>query len=109
MTPPAARAGDSTVTGEPTGIWGASLVTWPGQAGPTAGCRHCGAVLGSLARGWEGIAGRVSLGPEDLGGDVRVHESLTAVAHVCPDCVTALWVDTEPAAGKSWRDFALHT
>ncbi|QUH03782.1 hydantoinase B/oxoprolinase family protein [Saccharopolyspora erythraea] len=108
MTPPASRPGDGAVEGEPTGIWGASLVTWPGQAGPTAGCRHCGAVLGSLAQGWEGIAGRVSLGPEDLGGDVRIHESLTAVAYVCPDCVTALWVDTEPAEGKSWRDFALH-
>jgi N-methylhydantoinase B len=106
---PATGTCGGTATGEPTGIWGASLVTWSGRAGSTAGCRHCGAELGCLSAGWEGIAGRVSLSPEDLGRDVRIHESLTAVAYVCPHCVTALWVDTEPAGGKDWQDFALHT
>jgi N-methylhydantoinase B len=38
---------------------------------------------------------------------VDVHGDLAAVAYVCPSCVTALWVDVEPAAGKTWRDFAV--
>ena len=103
MTAPAAPA--PAVTGEPTGIWGSALRTFPGPDGPSAACRHCGAGLGSLADGWEGLAGRVTLGPDDLGRDVRVHDALTAVAYVCPHCVTSLWVDTEPVAGKPWRDF----
>jgi N-methylhydantoinase B len=46
------------------------------------------------------------IGPDDLGRDVRVHGALTAVAYVCPHCVTSLWAGTEPVAGKPWRDFA---
>ncbi|MFI0815908.1 hydantoinase B/oxoprolinase family protein [Streptomyces sp. NPDC021098] len=110
MTAPAtgspAAPGIRTVTGEPTGIWGSALITVPGPGGPSAACRHCGTGLGSLSDGWEGLAGRVTLGPDDLGRDVRVHDELTVVAHVCPHCVTSLWVDTEPVAGKPWRDFA---
>ncbi|GAA2851537.1 hydantoinase B/oxoprolinase family protein [Pseudonocardia halophobica] len=90
------------------GIWGASLVTFVDDEGTRhAACRHCDTVLGPLGDGWESIAGRVVLGPEDLGSRVDVHADLAAVAYVCPECVTALWVDTEPVGGKDWRDFAL--
>ncbi|GAB3165081.1 hydantoinase B/oxoprolinase family protein [Amycolatopsis stemonae] len=91
--------------GEPTGIWGAALTIH----GEVASCRHCGTVLGELAGGWEAIAGRVPLGADDLGARVEVHPDLSAVAYVCPHCVTSLWVDVEPAAGKTWRDFALQS
>ncbi|WP_020419336.1 hydantoinase B/oxoprolinase family protein [Amycolatopsis sp. ATCC 39116] len=94
--------------GEPTGIWGAALVTHRTADGLTGSCRHCGQVLGDLTGGWEAIAGRVVLGADDLGARVEVHGDLAAVAYVCPHCVTALWVDVEPAGGKTWRDFALH-
>jgi N-methylhydantoinase B len=90
------------------GIWGASLVTFADPDGRRhAACRHCDAVLGPIGEGWEAIAGRVVLGPEDLGSRVDVHADLATVAYVCPECVTALWVDTEPVRGKDWRDFAL--
>ncbi|MGH3099104.1 MAG: hydantoinase B/oxoprolinase family protein, partial [Streptosporangiales bacterium] len=92
-----------------TGSWGASLRTTRAADGTViASCRHCGGPLGDLADGWEAIAGRVRLGPEDLGALVHVHESLAVTQYVCPHCVTALWVDTEPDGGKTWRDFALH-
>ncbi|SFJ44398.1 N-methylhydantoinase B [Amycolatopsis sacchari] len=95
------------VSGEPTGIWGAALLTHRTADGLVGSCRHCGQVLGDLTGGWEKVAGRVPLGPEDLGSRVEVHDALGAVAYVCPHCVTALWVDVEPADGKTWRDFAL--
>lgn len=97
------------VGGEPTGIWGASLVTRSGPDGPVASCRHCDRTLGPITGGWEAIAGRVLLGADDLGERVHVHDDLVTVAYVCPGCVTALWVDTEPAGGKSWTDFALRS
>lgn len=37
------------------------------------------------------------------------HSSLHAVQYVCPGCVTSLWVDVEPAAGKDWQDFILRS
>jgi N-methylhydantoinase B len=99
---PAAPAG-----GEPAGTWGPSLTTRTGPQGPIASCRHCGETLGPLDAGWESLAGRVELGPDDLGRRVHVHDELVAVAYVCPHCVTSLWVDTEPATGKTWKDFSL--
>ncbi|MCE3551829.1 hydantoinase B/oxoprolinase family protein [Pseudonocardia sp. RS11V-5] len=102
-----ASSRDAVTVGEPTGIWGASLLTHDGPDGPVASCRHCAAVLGPIGDGWEAIAGRVVLGPDDLGSRVDVHADLATVAYVCPECVTALWVDTEPVGGKDWRDFAL--
>ncbi|GAA4685038.1 hydantoinase B/oxoprolinase family protein [Pseudonocardia yuanmonensis] len=102
MTAPQRSTGSEA--GEPTGIWGASLRT---HDGGIASCRHCSTVLGPLDEGWEAIAGRVVLGPDDLGSRVNVHADLAAVAYVCPGCVTTLWVDTEPADGKTWKDFVL--
>lgn len=110
MLPPQAPAasGDATDGEGTAGSWGASLRTARAADGTViASCRHCGATLGDLAGGWEAIAGRVRLGPADLGELVRVHESLAVAQYVCPHCVTALWVDTEPDGGKTWRDFAL--
>ncbi|AIJ22452.1 hydantoinase B/oxoprolinase family protein [Amycolatopsis methanolica] len=106
MTGP--RTGPVAAPGEPTGIWGAALVTHRIADGLVGSCRHCGQALGDLTGGWESIAGRVVLGADDLGARVEVHGDLAAVAYVCPHCVTALWVDVEPAGGKTWRDFALH-
>ncbi|MEV5303127.1 hydantoinase B/oxoprolinase family protein [Amycolatopsis methanolica] len=106
MTGP--RTGPVAAPGEPTGIWGAALVTHRTADGLVGSCRHCGQALGDLTGGWESIAGRVVLGADDLGARVEVHGDLAAVAYVCPHCVTALWVDVEPAGGKTWRDFALH-
>ncbi|MFD4197884.1 hydantoinase B/oxoprolinase family protein [Amycolatopsis thermoflava] len=106
MTAP--RTEPVAAPGEPTGIWGAALVTHRTADGLIGSCRHCGQVLGDLTGGWESIAGRVVLGADDLGARVEVHGDLAAVAYVCPHCVTALWVDVEPAGGKTWRDFALH-
>jgi N-methylhydantoinase B len=104
-----APRGDGTpaVTGEPDGRWGTALLIWHDHGRAVAGCAHCRTPLGDLAGGWEALAGTVTLGPDDLGGGVDVHEALRAVAYVCPHCVTALWVDTEPSSGKAWRDFAL--
>jgi N-methylhydantoinase B len=106
MVAPAPRSVGEAI-GEPTGIWGASLVTGTGPEGLIGSCRRCGEVLGPLADGWEGIAGRVELGRTDLGTHVHAHTALTPVAYVCPHCVTYLWVDTEPVGGKDWRDFAV--
>ena len=96
-----------TAVGPPTGIWGASLHTHDSSGGVLASCRHCGHVLGHVTSGWESIAGRVVLDSADLGHRVEVHSALNAIAYVCPNCITALWVEVEPAEGKSWRDFAL--
>jgi N-methylhydantoinase B len=108
MTGP--RRGDAGVAvGEPIGTWGASLVireSGAPSAGPVAACRHCGQPLGPLDDGWEAIAGRIRLDADDIGPRVEVHSDLAAVAYVCPHCVTALWVEVEPASGKTWRDFA---
>lgn len=95
------------VAGEPVGVWGSALRIHESDDGRVAACAHCGAGLGPLAGGWEAAAGRVELGPDDLGPAVRVHESLRAVQYVCPDCLTSLWVEVEPATGKDWQDFAL--
>lgn len=89
------------------GIWGTALATSDGPEGMVGSCQYCGEVLGSLDEGWESITGRVVLGPDDLGARVDVHRDFVVVACVCPHCLTALWVDTEPVAGKTWRDFAL--
>lgn len=89
------------------GIWGTALATSDGPEGMVGSCQHCGGVLGSLDEGWESTTGRVVLGPDDLGARVDVHRDFVVVACVCPHCLTALWVDTEPVAGKTWRDFAL--
>jgi N-methylhydantoinase B len=106
MVPPRAPS-DGTPRGT-EGIWGASLRTVTGSDGAiTACCRHCDAVLGDVRSGWEGIAGRVTLDAERLGSLVQVHGALTVTQYVCPSCATALWVDTEPAGGKEWRDFVL--
>jgi N-methylhydantoinase B len=111
MTPPqtgTAQTGPAQAdAGEPTGVWGSSLLTRSTPAGLLASCRHCGSALGLLDAGWEALAGRVVLGPEDLGNRVGVHADLAAVAAVCPHCLTYLWVDTEPATGKTWKDFSL--
>ncbi|MDL5157691.1 hydantoinase B/oxoprolinase family protein [Actinomycetospora termitidis] len=106
MTAPGGGAAPE-VAGEPDGRWGTSLLIWTTGGRSVAACAHCRTPLGDLAGGWESLAGRITLGPEDLGGRVDVHDALTAVAHVCPHCLTALWVDTEPTSGKDWRDFAL--
>lgn len=83
------------------------MATSDGPEGMVGSCQHCGEVLGSLDEGWESITGRVVLGPDDLGARVDVHRDFVVVACVCPHCLTALRVDTEPVAGKTWRDFAL--
>src|SRR5690606_12805232 len=101
------RPAHSTATGEPTGIWGASLTTRADGDSVVGACRHCGTVLGELGHGWESVAGRVRLDGNDLGAHVAVHDTLDVIAYVCPHCVTALWVDVEPSQGKTWRDFAL--
>jgi N-methylhydantoinase B len=106
MTTPARRTAP-VAAGEPTGIWGAALATRTTPDGLVASCRHCGETLGLLDEGWESLAGRVVLGADDLGSRVDVHDDLVAVAYVCPHCVTSLWVDTEPVAGKTWKDFTL--
>lgn len=93
--------------GPPSGIWGASLKTYDTPDGVFGSCAHCDAGLGLVKDGWEAIAGTVELSAEDLGRDVRVHSSLRTVQYVCPSCLTSLWVDTEPVAGKDWKDFAL--
>jgi N-methylhydantoinase B len=92
---------------EYSGRWGTALLIRTEGAERVAACAHCRAELGSISDGWEGIAGRVPLSQADLGRHVHVHEELVAVQYVCPACQTALWTDTEPAAGKSWRDFEL--
>lgn len=95
------------MSGEPDGRWGTALLIWNSGGGSIAACAHCRAPLGDLAGGWEALTGTITLGPDDLGSRVDVHDALRAVAHMCPHCVTALWVDTEPASGKDWCDFAL--
>lgn len=106
MTAPASESAGSA-DAPPTGIWGVSLRTHSGDEGLLASCRHCGHLLGDISSGWEAVAGRVALDSADLGQRVDVHRDLTATAYVCPDCVTALWVEVEPTDGKSWRDFTL--
>ncbi|WP_406690815.1 hydantoinase B/oxoprolinase family protein [Saccharopolyspora sp. ID03-671] len=106
MTVPEPSPGP-TAAGPPTGMWGGSLHTHDSSDGVLASCKHCGHVLGHLTSGWESIAGRVVLDSADLGHRVEVHSDLQAVAYVCPNCITALWVEVEPVDGKSWRDFAL--
>lgn len=106
MIPPRAAAAALPAT-EPTGVWGGSLTTYATPDGLAAACAQCGEGLGVLSGGWEKIAGRVPLEAADLGTHVRVHDTLAAVQYVCPHCLTSLWVEVEPAAGKDWRDFAL--
>ena len=88
-------------------VWGGVLTLSGSGSDLRAACKHCGQSLGSLADGWERLAGRVELGPDDLGEHVRVHADLVTVMYVCPNCQTALWTDTEPKDGRTWRDFAL--
>ena len=88
-------------------VWGGVLTLSGSGSDLQAACKHCGHALGSLADGWERLAGRVELGPDDLGEHVHVHQDLATVMYVCPNCQTALWTDTEPKAGRTWRDFAL--
>jgi N-methylhydantoinase B len=108
MTPPRRPASTTTTKAPAAGIWGASLRTTHTADGRfIAFCRHCDVALGDASDGWEDIAGRVRLSAEQLGELVRVHDNLTVIQYVCPHCTTALWVDTEPASGKTWRDFAL--
>lgn len=106
MTAPEPPSGLPAADG-PAGAWGASLITREGPDGLLAWCRHCRGALGHLGGGWEPIAGRVELGPDDLGSRVEVHRDLAAVGYACPHCATFLWVDVVPSGGKTWRDFEL--
>lgn len=107
------RRADSSQVSTPkveaaTGRWGTALRTARDTDGViTAYCWHCSGLLGDISHGWEGITGKISLTADDLGHLVRLHEALTVTQYVCPHCLTTLWVDTEPASGKTWQDFAL--
>jgi N-methylhydantoinase B len=90
------------------GHWGDALRLAPNGNGVTyVWCAHCEAPLGDLSKGWESLAGRLPLAPEELGPFVKVTDSLQAQQWVCPSCLTALWTDIVPTEGKSWKDFEL--
>jgi N-methylhydantoinase B len=89
------------------GSWGESLRFRAAADVTMVHCGHCDAELGPAGGDWRELVGALELSASELGPLIQVHEDLIARMFVCPECVTALWVDVLPAAGESWRDFTL--
>jgi N-methylhydantoinase B len=88
--------------------WGESLRFYAGADGELAAhCAHCDHRLGPVGGDWRELTAVVALSAEDLGPLVQLPPELTARQYVCPECVTALWVEVVPASGEVWRDFKL--
>ncbi|HEX5192241.1 MAG TPA: hydantoinase B/oxoprolinase family protein [Solirubrobacteraceae bacterium] len=107
-TPPATGTDDGRGMAIGADQWGESLRFERGADGAAvAHCAHCGHRLGAVTGDWRSLTATIALDAEDLGPLVQLPEQLTARQYVCPECVTALWVEVVPADREVWQDFRL--
>lgn len=108
MAAPAGRPDGEAAATLPEGSWGESLrFERAADGGASAHCAHCDADLGAPGRDWRALAGTIDLQASELGPLIDVHSDLAARQYVCPECLTALWVEVVPAGQDAWTDFDL--